>query len=112
MRYARKDFVGSVFAPATGEYEFVFTLPPDVRGRVWLNDFTKPLVDAWVRSGPETEFRARAKLLGGRGYRLKIEAVSIDKNRNKKKEFVGPPAPVKPPEVVLRWVPPGGRPLE
>ncbi len=112
VRYARKDFVGSVFAPATGEYEFAFTLPADVRGRVWLNDFNKPLVDAWVRSGPETEFRARAKLLGGRGYRLKIEAVKIDKAGKNKKDFVGPPAPESPPAAVLRWAVPGGRPLE
>lgn len=111
VRYNRRDFVGSIFAPATGEYEFVFTAPADVRGRVWLNDFTRPLVDAWVRSGPDTEFRGRARLLGGRAYRLKIEAVKIDKNR-KKKDFVGPPAPDTPPAVVLRWAPPGGLPLE
>ena len=112
VRYARNDFVGSLFAPHTGEYEFVFTAPADTRGRVWLNDFTRPLVDAWVRSGPETEFRGRAKLLGGRAYRIKVEAVKIDKNRKRNKTFVGPPAPDSPPAVVLRWVPPGGLPLE
>ena len=101
VRYSERNWTGALFAPDTGEYEITLTAPPDVRGRVWLNDFSGPLVDAWVRSGPDTEFTGRVFLLGGRAYRLKIEAVKVVKKGEDTKK-----AP--PPEVKLSWVPPHG----
>ena len=101
VRYSERNWTGALFAPDTGEYEITLTAPPDVRGRVWLNDFSGPLVDAWVRSGPDTEFTGRVFLLGGRAYRLKNEAVKVVKKGEDKKK-------AQPPEVKLSWVPPGG----
>ena len=62
---------GSVVAPDTGEYEFVVRSEHAVR--LWVNDNNKPLIDASVRSGNETEFRAPLYLLGGRPYPIRLE---------------------------------------
>lgn len=62
---------GCVMAPDTGEYEFI--LKTENGARLWINDPTRPLIDAWVRSGPDTEFRQSIRLLGGRVYGLRLE---------------------------------------
>jgi cytochrome c553 len=62
---------GSVIAPDTGEYEFI--VRTDNGARLWVNDRETALIDAWVRSGNDTEFRATIKLLGGRSYPLRLE---------------------------------------
>ncbi len=45
---------GSVLAPETGDYEFV--VRTDHAARLWVNDTRKPLIDAWVKSGNDTEY--------------------------------------------------------
>lgn len=62
---------GSVLAPETGVYDFVVRSDQSVR--LWVNDNTKPLVDAYVKSGLDTEFRASILLLAGRAYPLRLE---------------------------------------
>ena len=62
---------GSVFAPKTGDYEFI--LKTENGSRLWVNDDAKPLIDAWVRSGKNVETRAVIRLLGGRTYPLRLE---------------------------------------
>lgn len=62
---------GSVMAPETGEYEII--LESENGTRLWLNDNSKPLIDAWVKSGDDREFRASIFLLGGRVYPLRLE---------------------------------------
>ncbi|MCB9939785.1 MAG: DUF1592 domain-containing protein [Planctomycetaceae bacterium] len=62
---------GSVIAPDTGEYEFI--VHTDNGARLWINDRENALIDAWVRSGSDNEFRATIKLLGGRSYPLRLE---------------------------------------
>lgn len=62
---------GAVLAPDTGEYEF--TVKTDNGARLWLNDMRQPLIDAWVKSGDETEHRQSIMLLGGRVYPLRLE---------------------------------------
>ena len=62
---------GSVLAPETGEYEFI--VQTDNGARLWINDRDTAMIDAWVRSGDDNEFRATTKLLGGRGYPLRLE---------------------------------------
>ena len=64
-------WTGSVIAPDTGEYEFV--IHTDQATRLWLNDMRKPLIDAWVKSGSDNEFRGSIYLLGGRRYPLRLE---------------------------------------
>lgn len=62
---------GAVQAPETGMYEFV--VRTDHAARLWVNDNAKPLIDAWVKSGTNTEYREAIYLLGGRSYPVKLE---------------------------------------
>ena len=58
-------------APETGDYEF--NLETSNGGRLWLNDNSRPLVDAWVRSGTKLDHRESIRLLGGRRYPIRID---------------------------------------
>jgi hypothetical protein len=62
---------GSLLAPDTGEYEIIVRTENGMR--LWLNDNERPLMDRWVKSGSDTEFRESIWLLGGRVYPLKLE---------------------------------------
>ncbi len=62
---------GSVLAPETGEYEFI--VRTEHAARLWVNDARQPLIDAWVKSGKDTEYRGSIFLLGGRAYPLRLE---------------------------------------
>ena len=90
---------GSVFAPETGDYEFI--VRSDHATRLWINDSETPLVDAWVKSGDDTEFRGSLHLLGGRAYTLRLDfskATQGVDSKSKDKEL--PPAPAS---ISLRW---------
>jgi cytochrome c553 len=93
-------WTGSVLAPETGEYEFI--VRTDHAARLWINDTRTPLVDAWVKSGKDTEHRASIYLLGGRVYPLRLEfskaKQGVDDSKNKK----GKPPEVKA-SVSLAW---------
>ncbi|MFO0902761.1 MAG: DUF1592 domain-containing protein [Pirellulales bacterium] len=62
---------GAVFAPETGDYEFI--VRTENGARLWVNHPQQPLIDAWVRSGNDKEFRQTIRLLGGRTYPLRLE---------------------------------------
>jgi cytochrome c553 len=95
---------GSVLAPETGEYEF--TVRTEHATRLWVNDRARPLIDAWVKSGNDSEHRASIYLLGGRVYPVRLEfskaKQGVDDSKKNK---------VKPPEVkasvALLWKVPG-----
>jgi hypothetical protein len=61
----------SVFAPESGDYEFVVRC--ENAFKLWVNDPGRPLIDASVKSGNDTEFRESIRLLGGRWYTLRLE---------------------------------------
>jgi Protein of unknown function (DUF1592)/Protein of unknown function (DUF1588)/PA14 domain/Protein of unknown function (DUF1595)/Cytochrome C oxidase, cbb3-type, subunit III len=67
----RVNWQGSVLAPETGEYELLFKT--ENAGRLFINDKDRPLIDALVKSGNDTEYRASVYLLGGRAYPLRME---------------------------------------
>ncbi len=67
----RVTWQGSVLAEETGEYEFLVKTQNGVR--LWVNDSVRPLIDAGVKSGSDTEYRASISLLGGRVYYLRLE---------------------------------------
>ena len=69
----RVTWQGAVLAPETGEYEFV--IKTDNAGRLWVNDPIRPLIDASVKSGNDTEYRESITLLGGRAYPLRLEFI-------------------------------------
>ena len=75
---------GSVLAPETGVYEFV--VHTDHAIHLWVNDLDESLIDAWVKSGSGTEFRASVFLVGGRAYPMRLEFTSRDQGVNKKKK--------------------------
>ncbi len=62
---------GSLIVQESGSYEFI--LQTENAGRLYVNDPANPLIDAWVRSGSDTEFRGRRYLLAGRIYPIVLE---------------------------------------
>lgn len=62
---------GSVIAPESGDYEFV--VRTENAFNLWVNDNEKPLINAWVKSGNEKEFRQSIRLVGGRAYPIRLE---------------------------------------
>ncbi len=62
---------GSVLAPETGDYRFV--VHTEHAARLWLNDKEQPVIDAWVKSGDDTDYEAEVFLVAGRVYPLKLE---------------------------------------
>lgn len=64
---------GTVLTTDAGEYEFI--VKSDNGVRLWVNNMRQPLIDAGVKSGNDTEFRASLQLLGGRPYPLRLEFV-------------------------------------
>jgi mono/diheme cytochrome c family protein len=67
----RVNWQGSLLAPETGEYEFRVTTENATSLRV--NDTVRPLIDALVKSGNDTEYRGSQYLLGGRVYPVRLE---------------------------------------
>ncbi|HZU36212.1 MAG TPA: PA14 domain-containing protein, partial [Gemmataceae bacterium] len=91
---------GGVLAPETGDYEFI--VRTEHAARLWVNDTKKPLIDAWVKSGNDTEYRASLFLLGGRVYSLRLEFAKgkqgvADKKKPKKADKAS---------IALEWRPP------
>jgi len=75
---------GSVLAPETGEYEFVIKTEHAIK--LWINDAKTPLIDAWVKSGNDTEYKQTIYLLGGRYYPLKLDFTKAKQGVDDKKE--------------------------
>jgi len=99
---------GSVTAPETGEFEFV--VRTEHATRLWVNDNAKPLIDAWVKSGTDTEFKASLFLIGGRSYPVRLEFSKSKQGVDDSKKAKGPPPAVKA-SVNLAWKLPR-RPIE
>ena len=103
-KFAAHEFAirwqGSVLAPETGDYEFI--VRTEHAARLWVNEVKRPLIDAWVKSGNETEYRASIYLLGGRVYPLRLEFA-----KGKQGVADKPDKKAKPPEVkasvALEW---------
>ncbi len=90
---------GSVLAPDTGEYDFV--VRTDHAVRIWVNDNSKPLIDAWVKSGSDNEFHGSLTLLGGRAYPLRLEFSKSTQGVDDSEKKKGKPAP--PASIELLW---------
>ena len=75
---------GSVFATETGSYELVIRTEHALR--LWVNDSRKPVVDAMVKSGSDTEYRAGVYLLAGRSYSIRLEIYKGRELQDKKPE--------------------------
>ena len=89
---------GAVFAPDTGEYEFL--VRTDQATRLWINDLKRPLVDAYVKSGTDTEHRGTIFLLGGRSYPMRLEFSKASQGVKDEKVKDKPPAKAS---IFLEW---------
>lgn len=90
---------GSVWAPETGTYEFI--VRTDHAARLWVNDNRVALIDKWVKSGTDTEFKASLFLLAGRAYPVRLEFSKAKQGVDDSKKNPNPP--VKPAFVALAW---------
>jgi cytochrome c553 len=95
---------GSVLAPETGAYEFV--VRTEHAARLWVNDTRKPLIDAWVKSGNDTEYRAAIYLIAGRAYPIRLEFSKAKQGVDDSKKNPNPPP--RKASVALEWKPPRG----
>jgi cytochrome c553 len=95
---------GSILAPETGEYEFV--VRTENGARLWINDPRRPLIDAWAKSGIDTENKGTIFLLGGRSYTLRLEftKAKIGVDDSDKLKVI----PKVKASVALLWKPPHG----
>lgn len=93
---------GSLIAPETGDYEIM--IQSDQAVRLWFNGSRQPVIDAWVRSGNDTDHKATVRLTAGRAYPLRLEfsksTVGVNNDEERKKT---PPGPAF---VRLLWSPP------
>lgn len=96
---------GSLLAPDTGEYEFV--VRTEHAARLWVNDQNVALIDAWVKSGNDTEYKANLHLLAGRVYGLRLEFSKAKQGVNDSKKQKEPPKSA-PTSVALLWKRPHG----
>jgi hypothetical protein len=95
-------WAGSVVAPETGDYEFI--VRTEHAARLWVNDPKKPLIDAWVKSGNDTEYRGSIYLLGGRVYPVRLEFSKAKQGVDDSKKEKTKPA-IKA-SIALLWKPP------
>ncbi len=82
---------GSIVTSETGDYDFI--VRTDHAVRLWINDNRTPLVDAWVKSGNDTDQRGSIFLLAGRSYPLRLEfskaKQGVDDSKNNKDKPAG-----------------------
>lgn len=95
---------GSIVPTETGVHEFIVRTEHAVRLLVNHPDWDgPPLIDAWVKSGDDTEYRGTIHLLGGRAYPLRLEF-------SKASQGVDNPVHERPrhASIELLWRPPHG----
>ena len=96
-------WTGSIVPPETGVYEFVIRTEHSASlalNRAW---YEPPLIDAYVKSGDDTEHRGSLVLLGGRPYPLRLEfSKAVQGVDNKTHE------PLTNASITLLWKPPHG----
>jgi hypothetical protein len=93
-------WTGSLLVEQTGEYEFVIRTEHAVR--LWLNDPGRPFIDAWVKSGKDTEYRATLFLVAGRAYPLRLEYTKAKQGVDDKKKQAAAKS-----SIALLWKAPG-----
>jgi mono/diheme cytochrome c family protein len=88
---------GSVLAPETGEYQFI--VKTENSAKLWVNDLKQPLIDAYVKSGTDDEYRGSIRLLAGRAYPLRLEYFKANQGVDKKDKK----AEEKAASIALEW---------
>src|SRR2546421_10998299 len=70
--------------------------------RLYVNNTQEPLIDAWVKSGDDSEHRAAIRLLGGRFYPIKLEFSKANQGVGDKEKHKHHKAPAKA-FITLAW---------
>ena len=91
---------GSVTPPESGVYEFV--VRTEHATKLFVNDNKTPLIDAWVKSGKDTEFRGTVHLLAGRAVPLRLEFSKAKQGVDDSKKNPNPPLLPKEPKARAR----------
>ncbi|WP_435011688.1 DUF1592 domain-containing protein [Tundrisphaera lichenicola] len=91
---------GSILAPETGEYEMI--VRTENATRLHVNDMKRPLIDAMVQSGSDTEHRESIFLIGGRAYPIRLEFSKAKQGVNDSKEKKEK-TPSVPASISLEW---------
>ena len=97
-----------MLAPETGEYEIVVRTENSIK--FFINDMVRPFIDAWVKSGSDTEFRGSIFLLAGHVYPIRLEYTKAKQGVDDSKEKKAKAPPVKG-SIALEWKLPH-RPVE
>ncbi len=96
---------GSLLASETGVHDFV--VRTEHAARLWINDTDTPLIDAWVKSGDDEEYKADLFLVGGRVYSVRLDFTKakqgVDDSAKQKEKPKSVPA-----SITLLWKAPGG----
>jgi cytochrome c553 len=94
---------GGILASETGWHDIIVQSNQAVK--LHFNDDQKPVIDAWVKSGNDTEYKASVYLIAGKVYPIKLEFSKanqgVDDKKDKKEK-----APPRPAFVRLMWKPP------
>jgi hypothetical protein len=96
-------WTGSIAPAETGLYEFVVRTEHSAKLAVNTAWYEPPLIDAYVKSGNETEYRASIFLLGGRAYPLRLEFSKANQGVDNTKY-----EPLTNASIELLWKPPHG----
>jgi hypothetical protein len=96
-------WMGSIVPPETGRYEFIIRTEHSAKLALNTAWYEPPLIDASVKSGNETEYRASIFLLGGRAYPLRLEFSKANQGVDNKQH-----EPLTNASIDLLWKPPHG----
>lgn len=92
---------GALLAPESGEYEI--RVRTEHAMRFWLNDLSRPLIDASVKSGSDTEYRAAKRLLAGHVYPLRLDFSKGRQIGNDQSKKADDKEPAVKATVALEW---------
>ena len=96
-------WTGSIVPSETGLYEFVIRTEHSAKLALNAASHEPPLIDAYVKSGTEAEYRATIFLLGGRAYPLRLEFSKANQGVDNTKH-----EPLTNASIELLWKPPHG----
>lgn len=95
------SWIGSIRAPVSGEYEFIVRSPNSFK--LLVNDRNTALIDNWINSGEQSEFRGTIHLLAGRYYPLHLDFTKAGRGVKKPDALRNK---VSPASIMLAWKPP------
>jgi mono/diheme cytochrome c family protein len=69
------EWNGSIYIEETGEYDWIVRSPNGYR--LYVNRQDQPVLDSWVATRDEPEKSVRQRLVGGRWYPIRLQALKV-----------------------------------